>query len=255
MAGARVRLTETVVELQSARLQLSQARQKRLEEEISLVKKDVHFTADDRDRQIERRTELAAGLDNERSAEAARWREAIECMASRRRQPRCFVRTRPARPATRAAALLLLLDQERELLGSLRKLWKRRYELYQGDASPTQPAQWLDDVDETLSELKDWQPTWEQRIAILSRASRGAGSAAKADSAEAAWEKYPAEAVERLWKAFHASELELREDQRWLSRFRDELKAKNKDQARPPGLPSGWRRLGTLRSWATSKTP
>ncbi len=237
LAAARLRLAETVIELQSLKLQWSQARQKRLEEETTLVKKDVRFSADDRDRQLEHWTELASTLDDQRTAEAARWREAIEANGD---PPPATSLSRSDEAASArdiSSALLLLLEQDRESLVSLRKLWKRRYELYHGEATATQPPQWLDDVDETIGELKDWQRTWGQRLSVLSRARVGTASGEKPDSTEAAWEKFRSEAMDRLWNAFHTGELAVRDDQRWLGRFRDELKAKIKDQARPAGIP------------------
>ncbi len=122
-------------------------------------------------------------------------------------------------------------------MGSLRKLWKRRYELAHGDASGSQTSQWLDDVDECNTEIKDWRQTWEQRLATLARTKAGDRAAGNKANSDADWETFRAQAMERLWQAFHAAEHELREDQRWLARFRDELKTQIKEQGRPALVP------------------
>ncbi len=210
VAAAAVNLAETAVELQSLRLELSQARRKRLQEESDLVKKDVRFSADDRDRELERLTALAVELDQQRTDETARWHEA----AAQSRESSSS--NSPARsddlvtPRDVNSAHLLLIDQERELLASLRKLWKRRYDFYRGDASETQVVQWLEEVDECASELKDWQHTWEQRLAALSRAKLATHSEAGGQAADEAWEKFRSEDMQHLWNAFHAGQHEVR---------------------------------------------
>jgi hypothetical protein len=131
LARAKTALAETDLGLQRSRLEACQARQKLLQRKIDTLASDTKFSSQDRDAELERLTALEADLDRQRVLAEPRFHDIEEAKtdaAPPAGNPQNKAIDSDSRRAAREVynARLLLLEQQREQLAVMRRLWKHR---------------------------------------------------------------------------------------------------------------------------------
>lgn len=239
LAGPRekVRLKQLAVEVQKLKLDVCRATQKELGKKIDLIKKDVAFSPQDRQRQSERLDDKEAQLRRHRqqvqsqlqSADAQQAAE-LERLAAKD-SPRRVIDA--AQGAWRTAvdsyqAEVLLLDQQLEVLSEIRKFWKRRYELATRQIEPDKLAHWRDDAEELVDQWDGAAHSLEHRRDSVNADLAAAASqdSQDADRALAHWVRFRADSLKDLRDLIEERLADIQANQRALGRFRDELKAK-----------------------------
>jgi potassium-dependent mechanosensitive channel len=239
IAREQVALKQAEIEFQNLRLNLCTTVQKQLAKKIDAIKKGVTFSERDRDKQFERLAGTEADLKRRRSEvethlqdiESER-KEALKELADQK-SPQKVVDA--AVEAWRVAGdvyqtQIVMLDQQLENLGDIRRFWKRRFELATKTVEPERMSRWLDDVDEFLDQLDDMSGSLEHR----GDAVRADPSMAKHDAPDdeneglAKWKSFREDRRRELGDLSATRLAEIKSTQRMLGRFRSELKAKLK---------------------------
>jgi potassium-dependent mechanosensitive channel len=239
---AQIGLRQAGVESQTARLGYCQARQELLEAKIKAVKQDVKFSAQDRDKQLERFARSEAELKQRRSQAETHF----ESADAKQRTPLQPAGDKPAsernadtvgdayRDAADACqAEIVLLDQRLDSLANRRRFWKQRYTLASSEnLEPKKVSRWLDDLDDALDQLKDNSLALEERRnTVRAELSTLPPDPSQADeAAEKAFEMRRS-ALEELRDTVESNLDDLHVADRALRRFRTELKANLKENS------------------------
>ena len=171
LAQAKVALAEAQIETLKLRLELCQARQKLLKAKADAVEKDVKFSAEDRDKQLQRLADQEAELKRQR-------REAVTALQQIDAQKQTDLKTlADAKQAERDAiveawhataeacqARIVVIDERVNRLADARRHWKHRYELVTGKVEPEKVVKWRDSVNDFLDQLEDASGALEHRI-------------------------------------------------------------------------------------------
>jgi potassium-dependent mechanosensitive channel len=239
IALEKVSLKQAEIEFQRLRLSLCKTVQKQLSKKIDAIKKDVIFSARDRDKQLERLAGSEAepkrrrkeaethlqGIESERN-------EALKELADQKASQNVMD---TAAEAWRVAGdvyqtQIVILDQQLENLREIRRFWKRRFELATKTVEPARMSRWLDDLDEFLDQLDDMSGSLEHRRDSLrddqSAAKRGATDGE--DEALTNWKSFRDARLRELRDLSETRLAEIKATQGMLGRFRSELKAKLK---------------------------
>ncbi len=254
LARAKLSLAETDVDVQKSRLEVCKNRQKLIQDQIDRVKTDVKFSAADRDAELERLTALESELDSQRSLAETRFHELEADDSDSGDKPSgvgAGIGVGSLEPADRSGesevwraareiynAHILLVEQQREQIASMRRLWKHRHEFAAGGVAPQTAKQWLAETDEFIDELADWSKSWDHRLGVLGQtatlpARRGA---APPNEESAKWSQYRQTSFQQLRAAHDAARREVARAERSFGRFHDELKAMVAKTASPKGL-------------------
>lgn len=250
----KVRIKQLGVEVQKLKLDVCQAAQQELGKKIELIKKDVVFSSPDREKQFDRLADKEAQLRRRRQQVQSQLQIAdadqaqqLEQLTAQDPSPKVID---AAKAAWRTAvdsyqAEVLLLDQQLESLGDVRRFWKRRYELATRKIEPDKLTHWRDDAGELADQLHDTARSLEhRREAVNADLAAGTGRDAApghepaADQGLAHWRDFRADRLKDLRDLIDQRLAEIKATERTLGRFQDELKAKLK------AVPGAW--PGTL---------
>lgn len=233
----KVRLKQLAVEVQKLKLDLCQATQKQLTKRIDLIQKDIAFSVQDRERQSERLAAKETEL-RHRRRQAQNMLQEVEAnqaaelkeLAAKGSPQRVLDAANAAWRAVMDAyqSEVLLLDQQIEGLGEIRKFWKRRYELATKTVESDKLSHWLSDVDELREQLDESARSLEHRrdAASTDLAAAGGHSEGDRDPALERWADFREGRLKELRDLVEGRLADIKATQRALGRFRAELKTK-----------------------------
>ncbi len=240
LARAKVALRETEIEVLNLRLRLSQTKHKQLTKKIETVKKDVKFSAQDRDKQFQRLAEIEADLKRQRQRAEAGLQQVESQKASDlseishqkdQKSPQRLVDA--AVDAWRVAAdayqsEIVLLDQRIDRLGDIRRFWKHRYELASETVEPKKVAQWLEDAEEYQDQLGETSSALQHRLDTVRDDQATLAHDRLPETRE--WQDKKLARLQELRDLSAASLDEIKSTQRMLGRFVRELKARLRER-------------------------
>jgi potassium-dependent mechanosensitive channel len=234
MARATVALRQAEVEVQSLRLDLSKARQKQLDKKIEIVAKDVKFSVEDRDKQVAQLLQKEADSKQRRKDAESHFQQlesdkkaALDELGAQKATPQAVDAAGEAWRVAGAVyqAEAAVLDQQIDSLANVRRNWTRRYELAAGSVPERRAAQWLEDLDEFLDQLKDTSQSLEHRRDTI-RNEQAAAKRATVPEGATKWVEMAAARRQELRDLCEASLEDVKSQRRMLDRFRTALKAK-----------------------------
>jgi potassium efflux system protein len=245
-ARAQVELREMEVEINKLRAALCDAKQEELSQKIKVVKKDVTFSAADRDKQLGLLAEAETRLKGQRR-QVERELQRIEGEADPAQQ----ATTTKAEPGGQAAprrpgqmrrdaadacqSQIVLIDERLEWLNRLRRVWRQRYDLAVEKPAAARLQQWVEDAAEFRDDLSDAIRSLENRRDVARTEKTSTTLAVERSHNPLPAAQDPQDQAERelrdarlgeLAETCAATLLDAQATQRLLDRFQEELKAK-----------------------------
>jgi small-conductance mechanosensitive channel len=236
IAKATVALKQADVELQNQRLDLCQLRQSFLTKKIDAIQATAVFSPQDRDAQlgvfVEKESQLRRQL-----REAENHLQQLPATKKQSDKTRAVGKeSEPDQDATTDAwrivsdayqTEVVVLDQQVENAATLRKWWRRRFELANDKVEATKAGQWLDELDEFLDQLGDMARALEYRRDAARDSQATTSPVAAANSADPQLRELRQSSLQELRDLCAEQLNDVRGAERWLHRFRDELKKKS----------------------------
>jgi potassium-dependent mechanosensitive channel len=234
LAKATVALKQADVELQNRRLELCQLRQRFLSKKIDAIQATAVFSPRDRDAQlgvfVEKESQLRRQLreteNHLQQLPSAKQENDKKHTAGKEGESAQAATADAWRVASEAYQLeVVLLDQQVDNVATLRRWWRRRFELANDKVDATKVSQWLDELDEFLDQLGDMARSLEYRrdAARDSQAAHTKATAA-AEAADPQSHELRQVSLQGLRDLCAEQLADVRVAERWLQRFRDELK-------------------------------
>jgi potassium efflux system protein len=240
-AIAGIALKEAEIQNLELRVANAKSRQSLLKDKLKVVEHDVKFTSQDRDKLLGLLSAGEAKLrEKRRVAEAAlqeieqQQRAKTEVSANnappteRAEQSETTTASQDAtvaawqRAAIATQRQIVLLDQRLDAYSTLRTMWKRRFQLANGEATTARLNEWLEEVDEFNKELADVCQACQYRGETPAEPALPPGQGPQYEAAHALAERQ----VNALRDLSAESLADLKTTQQSLDRFHDELKAK-----------------------------
>ena len=225
------------IDVRTLRLEVCVARKTMLEEKVERIAKDVRFTKQDLQDRLKELTAFDAELNRKlkdarnrfqqlESQEAAALKELREHRATQATIDLAVDAWRVARDVDQTEMFLLnerIADNKR-----FRHYWSCRYEVENGTAKPEEIEQWHGNLSDLIEELQDNQRALAQRI----ETSRGEQAKVlqrvrnNDDETFKHWGDFEGVQWQGLREVCETNLVQLKANERWSSRFLEELDAK-----------------------------